>query len=171
MSEIIVVEKKKKKKEYDYKKAVKKLKPLIVKWSNASMEFANEIHKEYLNCPNFEKLCQKLGCSPNTIYSLFDRYALPRKYEKMSDAAQERFTQKLSELEKSDLSPAEVDDAEEGEIDSLKYKETYHILNEASRLSVNMFQVQEREELIEKLQNTIAKLNGLLVRLESGLEE
>ena len=55
------------------------LEPAIVE------DTAREVHKEYLKCPNFDKLCVKLGPSTTTMYALFDKYDLPRKHEAMTE--------------------------------------------------------------------------------------
>ena len=49
----------------------------------------------------------------------------------------------------------------------IQYREIRHILTEAGRLTVKKFhKAENEEELIEKLEHTIACLNGLLVELK-----
>ena len=126
-------------------------------------EVAYEIHKEYMVCPNFDKLVIGLGVSKPTLYTLFDKYNLPRKSPAGSEAIEQRWEeQKL-------LEPAIVEDTLESELEDIKFKETYTIIKNAQRLKSSMFQVPEKQELIEELQETVKKLTGLLLELESGL--
>ena len=53
------------------------------------------------------------------------------------------------------------------EYDSRKYEKTYNIIYRVSCLTVNMFQVRKKKALIKELQNTINKLNELLVELKN----
>ena len=53
------------------------------------------------------------------------------------------------------------------EYDTRKYEKTYNIIYRVSCLTVNMFQVRKKKELTKELQNTIKKLNELLVELQS----
>lgn len=55
----------------------------------------------------------------------------------------------------------------ETEFDTRKYEKTYNIIYRVSCLTVNMFQVRKRNELIKELQTTIKKLNELLEELKS----
>jgi len=55
----------------------------------------------------------------------------------------------------------------ETEFDTRKYEKTYNIIYRVSCLTVNMFQVKKKNELIKELQNTIKKLDELLVELQS----
>jgi len=47
------------------------------------------------------------------------------------------------------------------------YEKTYNIIYRLSCLTVNLFSVRKKKELIKELQNTITKLNELLVELKS----
>ena len=51
--------------------------------------------------------------------------------------------------------------------DTRKYEKTYNIIYRVSCLTINMFQVKKKKELINELQNTINKLNELLVELKN----
>jgi hypothetical protein len=53
------------------------------------------------------------------------------------------------------------------EVDTRTYEKTYNIIYRVSCLTVNMFQVKKKNELIKELQNTIKKLDELLVELQS----
>jgi len=163
MSETITIKKKKKK--YDYEAVAKRLKPMITKWKDLDEEIASELHKEYLKpeC-NFFTLCKVIGLSYNTVYRLFDNYELPRKHPAKAEALQEYYE------EKKELEPAVVEDELETEIEDRKFKEAYTILKNAQRLNVDIFQVPEKQELIEELQATIKKLTTLLLKLESDIE-
>jgi len=167
MSETILIKKKKEKKEYNYEAVAKRLKVLVQKWKDIDKEVAYEIHKEYIVCPNFDKLCVKLGTSTTTMYNLFDKHELQRKYPKMSEAQEEIW----DERKEQELEPAIIEDELETELEDRKFKETYAILKNAQRLSKSMFQVPEKQELIEELQDTVKKLTTLLLKLESNIEE
>jgi len=54
----------------------------------------------------------------------------------------------------------------EAEYDTKKFEKTYNIIYRVSCLTVNMFQVRKKKALINELQNTINKLNELLVELK-----
>ena len=54
----------------------------------------------------------------------------------------------------------------ETEYDTKKFEKTYNIIYRVSCLTVNMFQVRKKKALINELQNTINKLNELLVELK-----
>lgn len=47
------------------------------------------------------------------------------------------------------------------------YEKTNNIIYEISCFSVNMLQVNKKEEFIIEIQNTIKKLNGFLVELKN----
>ncbi len=64
---------------YDYKEAGARLRPQFHKWVDGDIDFAKELHKEYMKCPSFLRLCEEIGCSDDTAYRLFDKYTLPRK--------------------------------------------------------------------------------------------
>jgi hypothetical protein len=51
-------------------------------------------------------------------------------------------------------------------LDKDQYRETFRILDKTGKLTAKKFDVAQKEELIEKLQKTIMKLNGLLFQLE-----
>ena len=116
MNETITI--KKKKKIFNYEKAVELLKPLVKKWSELDEEVARKIHEYYLH-PDCRLgiLCEKIGISESTVYRLFDRYELPRKYEKLSEAMQEIAEGKASQngelLEQQELEPAIVEEGYE----------------------------------------------------------
>ena len=178
MSETVIkIKKKEKKKTFNYEKAVAILKPMIVKWSQLEEDVARKLHEFYM-MPEFSfiRLCELLKVSKSTVYRLFDEYSLPRKYENISQSNIEQPRGQI--LRQSDaesdfeieVSDAEYEDEITTEFDTAKYQETYSILDKASHLSKNQFAVVEKKELIKKLQSTIAKLNGLLVELESDIE-
>jgi hypothetical protein len=171
MSEETLIQKKKKKIEFDYTKAVAILKPLVKKWSELDEEVAKKLHEYYLipDC-RLNVLCEYLGISDQTVYNMFDKYNLPRKFEAKSEAALNRDISP-NNLENEQLEPAQVEDEQETEYDTIKYQETYGILKNAQRLSKNMFQVIEKDDLIKELQVTIKKLTTLLLKLESNIEE
>jgi len=160
--------KKKKKKIFDYEEAVKILRPMIKQWKDLDEEVARKLHEYYMipEC-RFIKLCELLGVTHPTIYALFDKYNLPRKFEKLTEHEHKNM---YSEVENDlQLSDAVVDETLETELEDRKYKETYTILKNAQRLSKDMFNVPEKDELIEELQDTIKKLTTLLLKLESNL--
>lgn len=173
MSEQILIKKKKeeKKKEFDYSKAVSILKPLVKKWTELDEEVAKKLHEYYLipEC-KFVRLCELLEVHHSTIYSLFDRYELPRKHEAIQEAALNKdissdYSQEL------ELEPAQVEDEQETEYDTIKYQEIYTILNNFERISLNMFKVVEKPELIKKLQKAIKHGTTILLKLESNIED
>ena len=53
------------------------------------------------------------------------------------------------------------------EYDARKYEKTYNIIYRVSCLTVNMFQVRKKKALIKELQNTIKKLDELLIELKN----
>jgi len=55
----------------------------------------------------------------------------------------------------------------ETQYDARTYEKTYNIIYRLSCLTVNLFSVKKKKELIKELQNTITKLNELLVELKS----
>ena len=59
----------------------------------------------------------------------------------------------------------------ETEYDTRIYEKTYNIIYRVSCLTVNMFQVRKKKELTKELQNTIKKLNELLIELQSQNKE
>ena len=69
---------------YDYKEAGARLRPQFHKWVDGDIDFAKELHKEYMKCPSFSRLCGEIGCSVNTATALFDKYSLPRKMPQMA---------------------------------------------------------------------------------------
>ena len=168
MSETITTQKKKKK-IFNYEEAVKILRPLITKWTELDKEVAKKLHEYYMmpDC-RFNKLCELLDVHHTTIYALFDKYDFPRKHEAMTE--HEHSNQFIANNQQ-ELEPAIVEDEQETEYDTIKYQETYSILNNAQRLSINMFRVVEKQELINKLQKTIKHLTTLLLKLESNIEE
>lgn len=52
-------------------------------------------------------------------------------------------------------------------IPEMLYEKTNNIIYEISCLSVNMLQVNKKEELITEIQNTIRNLSGLLIELKN----
>ena len=52
-------------------------------------------------------------------------------------------------------------------IPAMLYEKTNNIIYEISCLSVNMLQVNKKEELITEIQNTIRNLSGLLIELKN----
>jgi hypothetical protein len=58
----------------------------------------------------------------------------------------------------------------ETEYDTRKYEKTYNIIYRVSCLTINMFQVRKKKELIKELQNTVNKLNELLLELKNENE-
>jgi len=52
-------------------------------------------------------------------------------------------------------------------VPEMLYEKTNSIIYELSCLSVDMLQVNKKEELIKEIQNTIKKLSGLLVELKN----
>jgi hypothetical protein len=52
-------------------------------------------------------------------------------------------------------------------IPEMLYEKTNNIIYEISCLSVNMLQVNKKEELISEIQNTIRNLSGLLIELNN----
>jgi hypothetical protein len=55
----------------------------------------------------------------------------------------------------------------ETEYDTKKFEKTYNIIYRVSCLTVNMFQVRKKKALIKELQNTITKLDELLIELKN----
>mgnify|MGYP001607256526 CR=1 FL=1 len=55
----------------------------------------------------------------------------------------------------------------ETQYDTRTYEKTYNIIYRLSCLTVNLFSVKKKKELIKELQNTITKLDELLVELKS----
>jgi hypothetical protein len=54
----------------------------------------------------------------------------------------------------------------ENQFDARTYEKTYNIIYRLSCLTVNIFSVSKKKELIKELQTTITKLNELLVELK-----
>jgi hypothetical protein len=50
--------------------------------------------------------------------------------------------------------------------DARTYEKTYNVIYRLSCLTVNLFSVRKKKELIKEIQNTIMKLNELLVELK-----
>jgi hypothetical protein len=67
----------------------------------------------------------------------------------------------ISEKQYKNLSKIET------EYDTRTYEKTYNIIYRVSCLTVNMFQVSKKNELMKELQNTINKLNELLIELKN----
>lgn len=55
--------------------------------------------------------------------------------------------------------------------DARTYEKTYNVIYRLSCLMVNMFQVKKKNELVKELQNSINKLNVLLVELKNERKE
>ena len=55
----------------------------------------------------------------------------------------------------------------ETEYDTKKFEKTYNVIYRVSCLTVNMFQVRKKKALIKELQNTIKKLDELLIELKN----
>jgi hypothetical protein len=51
--------------------------------------------------------------------------------------------------------------------DARTYEKTYNVIYRLSCLTVNLFSVRKKNEIIKELQTTINKLNELLVELKS----
>jgi hypothetical protein len=51
--------------------------------------------------------------------------------------------------------------------DARTYEKTYNVIYRLSCLTVNLFSVKKKNELIKELQTTITKLNELLVELKN----
>jgi len=70
------------------------------------------------------------------------------------------------------VASAKHEEAISAEFDTVKYQETYSILDRASNLMINSFAVgEDRDELVKKLQETIKSLTTLLLKLESDINE
>ena len=164
------------KKKLSVKEAVKLLQPFAKNWKRIDEETANKFHDVYLECEYgiWKYVLEGLGINNRTWYRWLEKYNLnvkqphpegSHKIDKMSISDEEEIEEDL------ELEPAEVEDELETEYDTHKYQDTFSILNNAQRLSKNMFQVVEKDELIKKLQDTIKHLTTLLLKLESDIDE
>jgi len=113
---------------------------LDVKQPHPDKEVAKEIHKEYLKCPNFDKLCVKLETSTTTMYNLFDKHKLERKYPKMPNAPHEIEVPENGTLETEE--PAIVEDREKLELRNSENVSSYDIrLNLANSPNVSSYDI------------------------------
>ena len=166
MSEEILIQKKKKK-ILSIQEAIKLLKPFVEKWQKIDEETARKIYEVYQKCEygSWKYVLEGLNIPNSTWYYWLEKYNLDVKQP------QEHESSNIGTLEEGqELEPAVVEDEQETEYDTIKYQETYSILNNAQRLSINMFELVEKKELIDKLQKTIKHLTTLLLKLESNIE-
>ena len=145
---------------------------------------AYKMYEIYKQCKwgDWKKVLDGLGFPTRTWYDWAEHFNFDLNFPQMSEGReknaksqslddgigaepQQIFDEDEIEVE---ITPAEYEDEITSEFDTAKYQETYSILDKAAHLSKNQFNVVEKKELIEKLQKTIAKLNGLLVELESS---
>jgi len=156
---------KKKKKKLSIQEAIKLLKPFVEKWQKIDEETARKFYEVYLDCEYgiWMHVLDGLNIPRSTWYHWLEKYKLEVKYPDKEE--------KISKNGNVELEPAVIEDELITEFDTAKYQETYSILNNAQRLSSNMFKVVEKQELIKKLQDTIKYLTTLLLELESNLEE
>ncbi len=85
-------------KESDYKKIASIIKPIVRRWSELDEKVVkNNIYAYYLlpRC-KLKKLCEYLGVSQGTLYTLFNKYGLPRKHEKLSKEISLAWKKKLN---------------------------------------------------------------------------
>jgi hypothetical protein len=85
--------------------------------------------------------------------------------KKIKSNTQIWYPSEVSEKQYKNLSKIET------EYDTRKYEKTYNIIYRVSCLTVNMFQVRKKNELMKELQNTINKLNELLIELKNENKE
>ena len=71
----------------------------------------------------------------------------------------------------NEIERAKIENELSAEYDKIKFKETYNILQKASRLKVKDFRLVEKQELIEKLQKALKHTTTLLFNLENDWEE
>ena len=171
MNNMILKEKGKK---LSVKEAVKLLQPFAKNWKRIDEETARKFHDVYMETEFglWKYVLEGLNISNTTWYRWLKKYNLDVK-QPHPDGSHKITKMGIldDEDEELELEPAEVEDNLETEYDTHKYQETFTILNNAERLSKNMFQVVEKDELIKKLQNTIKHLTTLLIKLESNIEE
>lgn len=169
MSETIIVKKKKKADEsrglLTIEQAIEILKPFVTRWKKQDEAMAIKMYEVYKKCAygDWKKVLDGLNFPSSTWYKWVHHFGFRLNYPENANR-QERPPQ-------VEVSDAEYENEVETEYDTTKYQETYTILKNAQRLSTTMFKVVEKQELIKELQSTIKKLTGLLLKLESGIDD
>lgn len=163
MSEEILIQKKKKK-ILSIEEAVEILKPFVTNWKRQDEEMANKMYEVYKRCQwgDWSKILDALAFPSSTWSNWVEHFGFELKYPQMGH---DNTTD--SELSQSELEPAIVEDEQETEYDTIKYQETYSIIDRFEKLTKNMFKVVEKEELIKKHETALKKQTGLHVMLES----
>ena len=147
-------------------------------------EFYNALYDEYLEVPNFDKLCSMLGIAADYAREQFREMKLPlkqpEKSSQMLGVSREEYAQ--SDLKKP-LIPVEQDDGSisfeepeepeitvklETDVDFGKYQETYTRIRKIEELSLVDFKVgkEYRNKLINILKEAKEHIEELLDTLE-----
>jgi len=185
MTETIIKKKEKGKKEYDYEAAVKRLRPFLKLMKKHTQEYYEVLYDEYLECPNFAKLCRLLGENDNTALTYFAYHNMPVKNLRHSEATKEGIRD-ASEV-KPILVPKEMEDGtinyvenetpevivrHETDINFAKYQSTYTQLRKIESLAMVDFNAGKdyRGKLVKQLKKSIEHLQQLLDSLEVNLK-
>jgi len=181
MSETIT----KKKKEYNYEAVVKRLRPLLKAYKKGRQEFYEALYDEYLDVPNFDKLCSMLGISAKIARDYFKEYDLPLKQPEKSIQMTGVSRSEFQLDESKTLIPIEQDDGSisfeepeepevtvklETDVDFARYQETYRRIRKIEELSLVDFKVGKdyRKKLIDILREASEHLIELIELLEAG---
>lgn len=166
MSEEILIQKKKKK--LDVKDAIRLLKPFAENWKQIDKETAEKFHDVYMSCEHgiWKYVLEGLGIPSRSWYNWLEKYELDVK-QPHPEGSHEIAKTAILDDEESESERARAEDEQETEYDTIKYQETYSIIDRFEKLTKNMFKVVEKEELIKKHETALKKQTGLHVMLES----
>lgn len=197
MSEVILKKKKKEKKEYDYEAVANELIELKTEieltgnqlqrieeeYRAVKRKFYSRLYEEYLMCPSFEKLCEKIYVRPGTARRWFTEelgkeLRFPEK--DTSEYKKEKFetptaSNILIPVEKEDGGidfqkppEPEVKVKVETDVDFARYQETHRMIRNIEKLSLVDFKVGK--ELRRKLIDTLKEASEHLLELIDLLE-
>ena len=196
------ITKKKKKKQYDYdavaneliemkteiELAGNQLQRIEEEYKNVKRKFYSRLYEEYLICPNFKLLCEKIKVDPGTARRWFtDELDKELKYPEVSEAKKEDWEQRKIESTMHSnevLIPVEQDDGGidfqepgleeeyedqpelkvkiETDVDFARYQETYRRIRNIHQLSLVDFKVGKEYR---------KKLTGILKEAKGHIEE
>jgi hypothetical protein len=179
MSEQETILKKKKveqKKKFDLNKAVEETMPLVINYRKYLGELVTKTYNIYMDCDNeteWETYCNALGFSRATIEGWHREHNLPSKKFLATHEFLEADTILATEdsnIQDNYINP-EIEVDVEYQSNADQYKKVISAIKFPRILRVSDFNIPEREKLLDELKITYKKIGGLIMRLESGLDD
>ncbi len=203
MSETVTKKKQKKKKEYDYDAVANELLELKTEieltgnqlqrieeeYKASKRKFYSRLYEEYLICPNFSKLLEKISVTSSGAYRWFtEELSKDLKHPKMSEAIKESWEERKeispTAGENNVLVPVEQDDGSidfqepeepevtvkvETDVDFARYQETHRRIRNIEQLSLIDFKVGKelRKKLLNILKEAKEHIDDLIDSLEA----